>query len=284
MYSLLGLLRSYLQVGSQEQSLVGVTIALIAESFFPVNTNAPWATQNGVQIRTLSFGIEHRRMRLKMKQISAAEKEFLGVIPAASSILEIGIPEGIDRKNLPASPLKSMRGLALKTRRYICSDGLLFVPFEKQHSNFRSALAASGMIAASAGGLLTVGLLTPLYMAANQIKTPAQLKSNPLTQIAQIIAFEETEPEQCIIIPSSNETEIQIEKQTFSIFALSNNPYMVCATGRMIVFGSELDNHRVWWDEKETTNNQLRETCLSMFPKLEVVGKGGFTASWGIQK
>jgi len=219
-----------------------------------------------------------------MKQISASEKEFLGVIPAASSILEIGIPEGFDHKKLPTSPPRSMRGLALKTRRYICSDGLLFVPFETQHSDFRSALIASGMIAASAGGLLTVGLLTPIYLALKQTRSYTQTIKNSLTTIAQIIAFEEIDPGQCIIILGSDNTEIQIEKQTFSIFALSNNPYMVCATGTIILFGSALDNHRVWWDEKETTPDQLRDGCSNTFSKLGVVGKGGFTASWGVQK
>ena len=216
-----------------------------------------------------------------MKKIYESDLDYLGIIPGSSALLHILSVEEKFKKNSSYAPPEPFPFPAIMARRYVCEDGLLFVPPDAKNKKVVVAQQLLMVSAAAVGSV--VGLAALPILAGIKIKEAISQKpekKQQLMKIAEILSFEEKDPDETIIFPGNQISEISVEKETFSLMSLSKNSYKIWLSGVAIIFGVQINDEKIWWDEEWSRSKVVEPALRSVCSNTKIVGSGGLTIDW----
>ena len=214
-----------------------------------------------------------------MKNIYESDRAYLGIIPGSVAVLHILSVEEKFKKNSSYTPPEPFPFPAILTRRYVCEDGLLFVPLDTEKK--RAVVVQQLLLVAAAGsgvGLAALPILAGIKIVEAISQKPE--KRQQLIKIAEILSFEEKDPDETIIFPGDQISEISVEKETFSLMSLSKNSYKIWLSGAAIIFGIQINDEKIWWDEEWSRSKVVEPALRSVCSNTKIVGSGGLTIDW----
>jgi hypothetical protein len=166
--------------------------------------------------------------------------------------------------------------------RYICEDAILFIPVEKRKGGLARAIGETSLLAmGAAGGLLTVAALAPIVAAGAILNKSKVEEKTVLRQAAEVLTHQGKTIDECIVFPIASLSDLEVEKQSFSLISVNKNPFTISVVGSVAVFGNyyEVINGS-WIEPNETKCDEIHDLLHSLTDKTRWGGGGGVTLFW----